>query len=136
MAFLDKADFCSLDDYLLHREHRVSESDLQVNGLYMYMMRFPAAFEKGAMQPMRAEAVQRRAGIAVVRFALLNNDLTTDITVQENMMNGLIEPRTGADFIDERKDKVYPIEEAYLRDYFEYQFGPLLSEQSKLSSSV
>jgi hypothetical protein len=133
MAFLEVASFCSLEEYNHNRELRIIESGIENNGLYTYMMRLIDDEKQAAMQAVRILGIKRATGLVAVKFAFLDNDLNTDFTVTEPMSQGFIQQfESNAYFLDDNGRGI-KLQEAYLRDYFESQFGNLLTENSKLS---
>lgn len=81
MAFLENGDMCGLEEYNRSLHQRIDESQLRTEELYMLMLLLKGQGEdKAGKQPVRAVEVQRKTGLATVRFAFLDDDLTQTCT--------------------------------------------------------
>lgn len=136
MAFLEISDFCSVEEYTRNRSLRIREGELETGGLYTYAMRLDHAERQAAKQAVRVERVVPKTGFVVVRFAFLDADLDTSYVTHENMNDGIIHGADDEMYMDYIKGVEYRVEEAYLRDYFEDQFGRVLDESSRLTATV
>ena len=133
MAFLEAADYCSIEEYNDHRESRILEAALEVDGLYTYMMRLKDSEKQAALQAVRVMAIRQKSGFVAVKFAFLDEDLEPDFISAEPMHQGIIREFKGiGSFVDPDTNKKIALQEAYLRDYFEGQFGNFLVEASEL----
>jgi hypothetical protein len=81
------------------------------------------------------EVRTRTSGMAIIKFAFLTPNLEPELEVQETMRDGLINPVNQATVIDYVKGLEYEPTEAYLKDYFDDQFGDFLSESYALTTS-
>ncbi len=133
MAYLEIGSFCSIEEYNTYRCKRVMETDIEQGGLYTYMMRFDHAEKQAAKQPVRAEEIIRKAGKLSVRFAFLNEDLEPECVVEESVWDGIIACCVEVTFNSHETGDSYQLQEAYLRDYYEDQFGDMLTRSNELS---
>ena len=132
MAFLETGKFCTQTEYFNHIGNRLHESQLKVGELGVMMLRLSSEKREAAKKPVRIIEVQEKTGLAVVRFALLDDNLDTQADTTETVANGLIDGVKGAHMIDPKDETRLPIRQAYVRDYFEEQFGGALREEEAL----
>jgi len=133
MGFLETGQLCSLEVYNNHRQERVAESDLEVDGLYVYMMYLDTSDRLAALQPARIESMQKVSGFVIVRFAFLDEDLIPSHIEDEAVNDGIVSVSENAVFAEYATGQDFPVQEAYLRDYFEEQFGQFLAEARELA---
>lgn len=136
MSFLEAADFCSIEEYATGRSSRMKESELETDGLYTYMMRLSHHEKQAAKQAVRIEEIVRQSGGVAVKFAFLDESLLPELSVTEGMQNGFILLKKDAVFVEYDTNNIFSINEAYLRDYFEEQFGEFLSQSSELQRVI
>ncbi len=128
MAFLETGTFVSADEYYDSIHTRVDEREVRPDDLYMMLLRLAShdrAYE-AAKWPVRMEEVVRKSSLAVVRFTFLDDNLEPKHETRETMQNGLIGHVEGTIFTTPQSTEEIPVTQAYLKDYFEDQFGPML----------
>lgn len=127
MAFLEIGSFCDLDEYTTNRSTRMLEDELEIGGLYTYMMQLTHEQYLAAKQPVRVEEISRKAGLVSVKFAFLDQDLLPEHEAKEEIAHGIIHCDRDAVFTDLATGEDLSLTEAYIRDYFEEHFGDFLA---------
>jgi hypothetical protein len=138
MAFLETGTFISLETYHDEIHHRVIERDVRKDDLYMMFMRLASHDRKreAAKKPIRMEEIRRDTGLAAIRFTILSDKLKDEVTTHETMQNGLVNQMDGATIIHpEDNTRRLPITQAFLKDYFDDQFGDMLDTAAMLEAS-
>ena len=118
MAFLEEADYCSLEEYTNHIDNRAVESELKPNDLFMLMMRLKDARSEAAKAAIKIEKISEGSGLVAVKFAFLDEDLNPTSSATEKMSSGIIRNFEDSIFVDEEISKEFNIAEGYLRDYY------------------
>lgn len=103
------------------------EDELEIGGLYTYMMQLTHEQYYAAKQPVRIEEISRKTGLVTVRFAFLDHDLLPEYEANEEIAHGIIRCNKDAVFTDLATGEDLSLTEAYIRDYFEEQFGDFLA---------
>jgi hypothetical protein len=131
MAAMGPDGFCSLEEYLNNRDARLREDELCVGSLCSYMMRLNDQKIQAAKQIVRIENIIPKSDIVVVQLAWLNEDLDTSERYTDAIADGFV-----IDFEGDGSLNDIPIQEAYLCDYFQDEFGELLRQASRLVLSA
>lgn len=137
MPYLEETSFCEIYEYKRGLGNRILETNLRKDDLYMLMLKLDDSEKEAAKQAVRVNQVGRlkKSGIAAVRFAFLNNSLETTITTTEKINDGILHGFENVVFRS-RGGKMFDIDEAYFKDYFDDQFGLLLEVSSAVSVSA
>ncbi len=135
MAFIEGADFCGLQEYFSGFDLRVLESDITKDELYTLMLRLDA-HDKAARWPIRMIDVrEQNAGFIAIRYALLDDDLNPRTERIQAVSNGILQGEQGSlDFKDPNTQVAYEVTQAYLKDYFDDQFGDCLLDARELTA--
>lgn len=135
MAFLEISDFCDVNEFTRHKPNRVLDGNLEVDGIYTVMMRLADDKKQAAKQAVKLEDISHKAGLVVIRFAFLDEDLVPHWETTEKISDGIIEGFEKTFVEDHETGHDYPIVEAYLRDYFNGQFHDMLDTEQLLTVS-
>lgn len=126
MPFLDLSDFCGYEEYSSGLGSRANEANICPDDLFMLMMALRDSQKEAAKQAVKVVEIAPNAGIAAVKFAFLDDDLEPYYATKEKMISGLFLPFEDASFYDyDDGEQEYKVTEAYLKDYFDDQFGSL-----------
>ncbi len=131
MAFLENGAFCSLEEYADSIHRRANETQLQPGELYTLMMRLEQGEREAAKKPIRTIEIAQKTGLTVLKFVFLNNNLETELETKRIIRDGFMatkllcmkDPATGQKF---------PVQQGYLKDYFDDQFGSFLATADRL----
>ena len=128
MAFLEVGTFVSADEYYDGIHTRVDERQVRPDDLYMMLLRLASRdrAHEAAKWPVRMDEVVRKSGLAVVRFTFLDENLEPEHETRETMQSGLIGHMEGTIFTTPHSEEPIPVTQAYLKDYYDDQFGPML----------
>ena len=135
MAFIEPPDFCAFEEYRSGLNSRLHESQLQNAELYMLMMSLKSATKEAAKTPVRMLNIADKSGIAVVHFAFLDNELSPVTESNQALVDGLLSDFGEYKIRDPATKESFRVHTAYLKDYFEDQFGGALVSGQALSMS-
>ena len=135
MAFIEPADFCGFEEYRSGLSRRLHESQLQNNELYMLMMSLKSTTREAARTPIRLLNIADKSGIAVVHFAFLDSELNPVTESSQNLADGLLSDFGEYKIRDPATKESFRVHTAYLKDYFEDQFGGTLVNGQALSTA-
>lgn len=127
--------FCSAEEYAAHLHRRVTEAQLRRDELYMMNMRLESSVREAAKLAVRTISVTHKRGLALVRFAFLDDELNPTVETRETMADGFISRVNGAVIVDRQAEERLAVTQAYFRDYFDDQFGGALAASEHLSVS-
>lgn len=134
MAFLDEGSMCSVSEYHARRSSRTNDQDVKPGELYMLMMLLHN--ETAAKLPLRMLEVRQESGAYAVKFTFLNNALEPTLKAESTLSDGFVQPPEGVEIENRVSKERGEIVEAYLRDYFDDQFGLALSRSEGLVLST
>lgn len=129
MAFLEDGIFCSAEEYVRDRERRIDEVDLRVEDLYAMAVLLDSSKREAAKLAVRLLAKSN----SIVEVAFLDSDFNTLFSKQQPITDGLMHDFATTVVQDRENGGAYPIQQAFLKDYFDDQFGTILSESMSLS---
>lgn len=128
MAFLEAGYFCSAEEYRRDVENRVNESEVRTDEVYALAALLKSTTREAAKVPVRLSAPVD----GLVEVVFLDDDLQPEVTFNGAMYDGMLSIVHGR-IIDGDTNRGHVIKEAFLKDYFEDQFGDMLAESRSLS---
>lgn len=134
MAFLESGVFCTAEEYQRGLSHRVDEGQLQVDDIYTMFLLLDSVEREATKLAVRPREILKKEGLIIVRFAFLDKELNIQHEGKEVMQDGLITNVRETIVVDNERSKKYGAAQAYLKDYFDEQFGHLLSESDCVSA--
>lgn len=129
MAFLENGIFCSAEEYKRDKERRLGEADLRIEDLYAMALLLDSNKREAAKIAVRLLAKSN----SLIEVAFLDKEFNTLFTAEQAITDGLMHDFTDTTVHDNANGGSYPIQQAFLKDYFEDQFGSILSESMSLS---
>jgi hypothetical protein len=138
MPFLEGRAFCELSEYELGRPRRLRTPDqFQVGDLHTLMLRLGGDGAEAGKVTTRLHQCTAASGILAVRFAILNDKLEEESTINEKLMGGYINRATKLSIVNPGNPaKPLEVQQAYFKDYFSDVHDFILAESSKLTTSV
>lgn len=112
MSLVESPSFCSEREYKQNRSLRMDELSIRPDELYLLYMRLDSDEHEAAKFPSQTLRVAKKAGVAVVRFSFLDEQLEVEHTTSGRMSAG---------YIDEVSDTII-INLASLDEYEPYDF--------------
>lgn len=128
MAFLESNLFCSAEEYRRDREKRVNEASIQPDQVYSLNALLLTDTREAAKLPVKLTVPIEH----LVKVTFLSRELLPVSSFETAMFDGMMSiPKARIREAD--SDATHPIQEAFLKDYFEDQFGGFLEESFGLS---
>lgn len=132
MAFLENGIFCSAAEYERDKERRILQGSLREQDIYSMVLRLDSAKREAAKLAIRLNAQDEN----ILKGVFLDAKLEPVVEFERAMNDGII-TATGLQIRDVAGGgDILPATQAFLKDYFEDQFGGILEKSRGLSVGV